>query len=154
MSHLLLFLHITVMFGAVAIGFGPALLLRLAYQRGQLAAVRGIGIASAMVGPVIPIGFVVGGLLGLVTAISFGFNLLAPWLVLAYIGFLIEMVIGFTESRSRGAELGRLLASTPDGPITPELKAYFGDRRANVVLVIEYAVLIALIFDMVAKPLS
>ena len=154
LTSLLLFLHISVMFAAVTVAYGTGLLARLAYMTGQVAAVRGVGMAAARYGPAIPILFVTGGLLGLATALSFGFNLLAPWLVLAYVGWAIAMVLGFTENRTWGLRLGQLLATTPDGPLTPEVAAMFTDRRVVVVTIIDYVVVLAIIFDMVVKPFS
>jgi hypothetical protein len=151
---LLLFLHITVMFAAITVAFGTGLLGRIAFMTGQVAVVRGVGIASARLGPLIPILFITGGLLGLLTAFSFGFDLLKPWLVIAYVLFAIAMYIGIAENRTWGVKLGQLLATTPDGPLTPELSAMFTDRRVVLVTAIDYIVVAALIFDMVVKPFS
>jgi len=53
----------------------------IAERSGQMALVRGVAIASKPIGVAIPIFFISGGLLGLLTAINVGYNLLAPWLV-------------------------------------------------------------------------
>lgn len=151
---LLLFLHITVMFAAVMVAFGSGLVMRVAYMTGQVTAIRGVGMASARLGPLIPILFVSGGLFGLFTAISFGQDLLAPWLVIAYVLWTAAMLIGIVENRPWGERIGKLLAHTPDGPLTPELAAMFTDTRIVAVTLVDYAIVIALIFDMVVKPLS
>lgn len=154
LTPLLLFLHITVMFVAIMVAYGSGLVLRVAYMTGQVAAIRGAGAAAARLGPFIPILFISGGLLGLLTAISFGQDLTAPWLVIAYTLFIVAMGIGIVENRPWGEHLGALLAQTPDGPVTPEVRAMFTSTRVVGVTIIEYAIVIGIIFDMVVKPFS
>lgn len=154
LTPLLIFAHITAMFLAIMVAFGSALVMRVAYMTGQVAAVRGVGMASARLGPLIPVLFIVGGLLGLFTAISFGQDLLAPWLVIAYVLFAVAMVIGIVENAPWARRLGALLAQTPDGPLTPEIRAMFTDTRVVVLTVVDYLVVVAIIFDMVVKPFS
>jgi hypothetical protein len=151
---LLLFLHITVIFSAITVGFGSTTLLRVAYMTGQVAPLRGVGIAVAKLAPIVPILYITGGLLGLLTAIVFGQNLLAPWLVIAYVFFAIAIYIGAVEGRKWGMALGAQLAKTPDGPLTTELSTMFTDRRVVVITVIDYLLPVILIFDMVVKPFS
>ena len=110
---------------------------------------------SARIGPIIPILFISGGLFGLLTAISFGtINLLAPWLVIAYVLFAIAMYIGAVENRKWGLQLGQLLRTAADGPLTPEITAMFTDRRVVALTIVDYAIVVVLIFDMVLKPFS
>jgi len=151
---LLLFLHIAVMFAAITVSLGTNLFFRLAYMTGQVAAVRGVAMIAQRAGPLIPMLFIAGGLLGLLTAISFGFNLLAPWLVIAYVLWVIAMVLGFTGSRAFGPKIGAALAASPDGPITPELRAVVSEQRYRLESIIEYVIIVSVIFDMVVKPFS
>ena len=151
---LLTFLHIAGMFIAVMVAFGSGLVMRFAYMTGQVAAVRGVGMASVRLGRFIPILFIIGGLLGFLTAISSGVDLLAPWLVIAYVLFAIAMLIGIVENAPWGRRMGALLAQTPDGPLTPEIRAMFTDTRVVALTVVDYAVVVLVIFDMVVKPFS
>jgi hypothetical protein len=154
LTPLLIFLHITTMFAAITVGFGSGFLMRIAYMTGQVAAVRGLGMVSARVGPLIPILFITGGIFGLLTAISFGLNLLAPWLVIAYVLFAIAMYIGAVENRKWGEQMGQLLRTAPDGPVTPEIAAMFDDPRVRLLTIVDYAIVVVIIFDMVVKPFS
>lgn len=151
---LLIFLHITVMFAAITVGFGGGLVMRMAYMTGQVAAVRGVGMALARLARWIPILFVSGGLLGLLAGISFGQNLLAPWLIIAYLLFAAAMAIGIVENAPWGRKIGALLATTPDGPLTPEVRAMFTDQRVVTLTIVDYVIVVALLFDMVVKPFS
>jgi hypothetical protein len=151
---LTLWLHITVMFAAITISYGPAFLAALAYRSGRVATVRGVAVAAQPLGPLIPILYVTGGLLGLVTAINFGYNLLAPWLVIAYVLFAMAMITGVTFNRTFGPRLIQATADTPDGPLTPPVLAIFADPRYRFVTTLDNLVLVALLFDMVVKPFS
>lgn len=154
LTPVLIFLHITVMFAAITVGFGGGLVMRVAYMTGQVAAVRGVGMALARLSRWIPILFISGGTLGLLAAISFGQNLLAPWLVIAYVLFATAMVIGVVENAPWGRKLGALLATTPDGPLTPEVRAMFTETRVVALTVVDYLIVVAILFDMVVKPFS
>ena len=154
LTPLLIFLHITVMFAAITVSFGSGLVMRMAYMTGQMAAVRGVGMALARLAPTIPILFIVGGSLGLLAGISFGQNLLAPWLLIAYVLFAGAMLIGMTENRGFAMALGALVARTPDGPLTTEVRAMFSSSRVVALTIVDYLIVVALIFDMVVKPFS
>ena len=154
LTPVLIFLHITVMFAAITVGYGGGLVMRVAYMTGQVVALRGVGMSVARLAPLIGPLFLTGGALGLLAAISFGQNLLAPWLVIAYVLFAAAMGIGITENRSFAMKLGKLLATTPDGPVTPEIRAMFSDARTVWLTVIDYVIVVVILFDMVVKPFS
>ena len=151
---LTLWLHITVMFAAITVSYGPGLLADLAYRSGRVEAVRGVALAGHRLGPIIPVLYVTGGIFGLLTAINFGFNLLAPWLVIAYVLFAIAMVTGIAFNSKFGPRVLAATADVPNGPLPPAVSALFTDPRYRYVLVLDYVVLVALLFDMVVKPFS
>jgi hypothetical protein len=103
---------------------------------------------------IVPVFFVSAGLLGLLTAIVFPYPLTAPWLLISYVLFGIAMFLGAVPGRRWGMELGALLASTPDGPTTPEIRAMFDGQRVVATTIVEITVLVLLVFDMVVKPFS
>jgi hypothetical protein len=148
---LLLFGHITVMIAAVVISYGPALMFQMATRTGQVAPVRALSAATGL-GIWIPILYIAGGLLGLATAINFGYNLLAPWLVIAYVLWLIAMVNGGGIHAPFFRKVAALTITTPDGPITGELAALIADRRERTAAAVDYVVIVAILFDMVVKP--
>jgi hypothetical protein len=154
LGHLFLFLHISLMFVAITISYGPEVVLRIAYMSGQVAPVRGVHGAGERLGPLTPIAFVVAGLFGLLTAINFGFNLLAPWLVIAYLLFAAAMVTGVFGNRVFVNRLGAILATTPDGPLTPEIRDLFSSTGHRALETYDFLWLPVLVFDMVVKPFS
>lgn len=155
LTHLLLFLHITVMFAAITVGFGGGVVMRFAYMTGQVAAIRGVGMSLVRLSRFIPVLFITGGLLGLLTAISWDlYPLTAPWLIIAYVLFAVAMAIGVLENGPWGRRMGALLANTPDGPLTPEIRAMFTDTRVVVLTAVDYVIVALILFDMVVKPFS
>jgi hypothetical protein len=151
---LLLFLHITGMFAAIIASYGPELVLRLAFRSGQVANVRAVAQAADRLNPFVPILYVIGGLFGLFSAIGFGFDLLAPWLVSAYILFAAAMVTGLYGNRTFALNLGTALATTPDGPLTPEIRRLFSSTGHLALEAFDTLWIPVLVFDMVVKPFS
>ena len=151
---LTLWLHISLMFTAITISYGPALLTELAYRSGRVATLRGVALASAPIARLIPVFYITGGLFGLWTAINFGYNLLAPWLLIAYVLFAGAMTTGIGFNSKFGPRLLAATADAPDGPLTPEIVALFTDPRYRLVTTVDLFVVIAFLFDMVVKPFS
>lgn len=144
----LLYLHILVMFTAVAVAAGTGLLIQVAAARGDRQLVAGA--ASLPVPKAAPILYVTGGLFGLATALTFGYNLLSPWLVIAYLLFACLAALGIFYS---GPTFERLHAAAIDGSVD---SATFGSavRRFQVDALLTYAGILLLVADMVFKPLS
>lgn len=154
MPLLLLFLHITIFVVAITISYGPLLLLRLAYRTGEVANLRWLARVHSSLGPLTFVMYVLGGIFGLLTAITLHVDLLAPWLVIAYVGFAIAIITGVTENRTWPIRLAEAVKRTPDGPLTPEIRDMFMNRRTVSVLVVDIVWMPAMIFDMVIKPFS
>ena len=154
MQLLLLFLHITFFVVAITISYGPLLLLRLAYRTGEVGNIRGLALIHSGLGPLTFVLYMLGGIFGLLTAIAFHVDLLAPWLVIAYVGFAIAVLLGVTENRTWPIRLADAVKRTPDGPLSPEIRDLFMNRTTVWVLVIDIVWIPAMIFDMVIKPFS
>jgi len=153
--HLWLFLHIAVIFTAITVGYGVTLLLQIAYMSGQVGIMRGVGYAAGKVGPIVPGIFIAGGLFGLLTAIATGTDLLAPWLLIAYVLFVIAMLIGIFETAPTGRKLGPLLmAADPSQPIPAAVRELFDSPRARWLLWIDVLIPFLFVYDMVVKPFS
>lgn len=118
--HLLLFLHITFFIVAIMISYGPLLLLRLAYQTGKVGNIRGLAVVHSRLGPVTFVMYMLGGIFGGLTAIAFGFDLLAPWLVIAYVAFAIALLLGVTENRTWPLRLAEAVKRTPTDHTRPK----------------------------------
>jgi hypothetical protein len=153
--HLWLFLHIAVIFTAITAGYGITLVMRIAYASGQVGVMRGVGYVAGKIGPVVPALFIAGGVFGLLTAIATGTDLLAPWLLIAYVLFVIAMLIGIFETAPTGRKLGPLLmAADVTQPIPAAVRELFDSPRARWLLVIDVLIPFVFVFDMVVKPFS
>jgi len=150
----LLFLHVALMFAAVAMAAGTLALLALA-SRTQRLAELGPVVAALPIARVTPPLFVLGGLAGLATAVAFGYPLLSPWLVIAYVLFAALFGLGFFENKPFGAKLAVLMKDQPPfGPIEGELRAHFSNPRTVWLVGLDYVLVVLVVFDMVVKPFS
>lgn len=146
LSSALLFLHILTMFTVVVIHSGPQILVLAAARTGQPAAVVGIAGMYARTGRAVPPLGILGLLFGLATALSGGFNLLAPWLLIAYALFGLLVVYGGVKSHPFIVSLGE---SVRDG--RPNHQELLG-RPLTVIVVVDALIYVAIIGDMVLKP--
>lgn len=150
--NILQFLHVLVMFAAVATALIGEVALHLLGRSGN---VEGIRAFMTSLGPLMkatPILFVVGLVFGLAAAIVGGVNLLAPWLVASYVVFAIAMAVGAMLSDPWARGVGQAAeASAADGP-SPELTAALHDRRGVLSTAILMTAITVIVFLMVVKP--
>jgi uncharacterized membrane protein len=148
------FLHIATMFAAVTLLFATDLLFYRAARRGDVEGLRRIGhygqpigtlgVALALTG----IGF------GFVTALVGGFNLLAPWLLIAYALVLALILLGAVVEEPLKARILKAAEASGGGPPSEQLRRLLADRRGEIFNVVSAALYVAVIFVMVVKPLS
>jgi uncharacterized membrane protein len=96
--------------------------------------------------------FGVSGLFGLAAAINGGFGLLAPWLVISYVLFALLTIMGVAVSGPRMARIRRALADAPPGRLTADARALAADPVLRLVHVLDFVLLIGLVYVMVVKP--
>ena len=150
----LVFLHILTMFAVVAFHSGPQILTLAAARTGQETAVGPIARMYGRTGRAVPPLGILGALLGIGAGLTGGFNLLAPWLLIAYVLFAGAMITGIGFNSKFGPRLLAATADAPDGPLTPEIVALFTDPRYRLVTTVDLFIVIAFLFDMVVKPFS
>jgi hypothetical protein len=149
---ILIYLHIFTMFVAVALSFGSVLMLHRVAATGNVAAIRTLFGAATPIARLIPMIFGAGMLFGIIAAIMMGFNLLAPWLLIAYGLSIVSSIIGGAVTGRWAANVTKAAAMTADEAASPELQVLLNDRRASQALWINLAVIALIVFDMVAKP--
>lgn len=149
------FLHISTMIAAVTLALGPSFVFDRVAASGDVIATRAFLSRMAIFDRLIPGLFVTGALFGLLAAATIGFNLLAPWLVIAYTLFVGMLAMhGTVGSRWRMA-LGRTLAAVPAGAATsPDVATVASATVGKVLYWVTAAVTVITVFDMVAKPFS
>lgn len=144
----LLYLHILAMFTAVMVVMGAGVLTLIGARGGNrsvVAAITSLPIPR-VAGPL----YGIGGLFGLATAFVFRYNLLAPWLIIAYVLFVLLTILGIRVS-------GPIFERTHEIASDPGTTSDAFDQAMNrfrvdaVVTLIGIALIIA---DMVFKPFS
>ena len=98
--------------------------------------------------------FFIGLIFGVVSIFAIGFNPFEPWLLIAYALFVIQVLLGtFFVDRWHGRVGAAVMAEDAD-PNSGELGAALNDRAGQRVALLQSALVILFIFDMVVKPFS
>ena len=151
---LLVFLHIAVMFAAVALTYGPETLILMSIRANNAAWLRGITIATEPLARYVPMLFGLAGIFGLLAAIAGSFNLLAPWLVIAYVIFLALSINGAVLTARNLTLMRNGLATVTDGPLPADVAAVANGASFRFAAVLDFTLLLVVVFDMVVKPFS
>src|SRR5215210_3725740 len=150
----LVFLHISFMFIGVTLSYGPPLLFLIALRIGRTENVRSVLVAVRPVIRLIPIVYGLGALFGVLAAVNLGYNLFAPWLLIAYVLFVVLIGIGAGIVGPRLERIGEMVATAPDGPLPAEVRPAATAGGFLWIEVVDFAGLFVIIFDMVLKPFS
>lgn len=142
------------MFTAVAVALGPELLLRSIGRSGDVRAIRTGYTLAHRLGKAIPPLFFAGLILGLLTAWSGGFNFFAPWLLIAYVLFVIATIVGARFTTPHIAQVAAIAGESPDDSPSSELATVLASNRGDALFVIDALLIVAFVFDMVIKPFS
>jgi hypothetical protein len=149
------YLHILAMFFFVAMAISGEIVTRRVATSGDVLAIRTtVSRVKLLVGPVASALMVAGIGFGVIAALTGQINLLAPWLVLAYVAFLGAMAIGFLIT---DPWLGRLETAAEASPVdaaSEELTTVIGDPIARIGTWALMALIATIIFIMVVKPLG
>ena len=148
LSSAFLFMHVLTMFTVVVIHSGPQILTLAAARTGQSGAVVGIASMYARTGRAVPPLGILGLLFGIATGLTGGFNLLAPWLLIAYALFGLLVVYGGVTSHPYIVGLGE--AVHDERPNKEELLG----QRLTAIVAADALIYVLIIADMVLKPFS
>ena len=132
------FLHIGLLFSSFALIWATDLLFFQAARRQDVAGLATIARYGRRLIPIAIAVFFIGIGFGVLTGLVGGFNLLAPWLLLAYGLVVVMMVLGafietpiFERMASRAEEEARLVATepSPEGWAEPSPGRAAGEGR-------------------------
>ncbi len=146
------FLHVAIMFTAVAVTIGPTLVLRRIGRSGDVPAIRRSFALAAPVIRFVPPLYMLGAVLGIVAIFTNGFNPFQPFLLIAYGLFILATVVGVVITDPWFKRVTKLSAESPDAPASPELTAALEDSRINIIDWFDPLIILAFIFDMIVKP--
>ena len=154
LAEYVVFLHIAFMFAGVAVADGVGLLVFRIVASRDVAAIR---TTYRVVGPLtksVPLLFGLGLVFGLIAIFSIGFNPFEPWLIIAYVLFVMQIAISavFVEKWHKRVHT---LAEAPDAdPNSGELATALADKSGRTASLIQIVLIGVFIFDMVVKPFS
>jgi len=106
------------------------------------------------IGPAIPVLFLLGAAFGLVAVFTGAFNPFEPWLLIAYVVFILALVNGGAVMGRWGARVAALAEASPPEAPSGELAAAIDDSGMRAAFWIETLLIVAVVFDMVIKPFS
>jgi prepilin signal peptidase PulO-like enzyme (type II secretory pathway) len=148
------FLHVLTMFAAVAMAYGPTLLMMVAGRRQDVRALRAITatyntLGERVIGPTFGIGI----LFGFAAIVFHGFDPLQGWLVIAYVLVVLALVITFKFTSPWLAKVQAAAEASPDDAPSRELDELLNSPRNRLLLAVDALLIVLLIADMVLKPL-
>ena len=136
------------MFGVITLWVGAWVIWDLVARTGDRSALRRVDHVSQTTGQIGFAFLIIGIVAGFVTAITGGFNLTAPWLLIAYALVLSDLLV----LRWATVHTTRVRAAQNDP--TADLKGIASSARANVTLVVLIGFWLLIIADMILKPFS
>ena len=148
------YLHIVAMFSAVATVIGTEALLHRIAHSGEVRTIRTAFSLARPMNVIAPVLFLVGVAFGLLDAITRGFDLFAPWLLIAYVLFVVMFALGGGVQGRWMERVAAAAATSDEARPSPELQRLIHDRVAAVAMYIGWLLLVGIIFAMVAKPFS
>lgn len=145
------FLHVAMMFGAVAAAVIPEVVLHLVANTRDARAIATMAGIAERIGKLTPIFFVGGAAFGLLAAWAGQIDFTAPWLLATYVLFVAAMATGVLFSDPWVGRLKTAAIASADGP-TPELQAVIDEPRAKIASAWLMFTIVVVIFLMVFKP--
>lgn len=145
------FLHIATMFMAVGVSVGADFVLHWVAASGEVRAIRTAFDRSKNLGKIVPTLYLLGAAFGLLAVYFENLDFLRPWLITAYILFIIGNVLGARSGDWHQHVMKAAMASPDDSP-SAELKALAENKPSEYSMWLFLAVIIAIIFVMVFKP--
>ena len=152
LGSVLVFGHIALMFAGAMISYGPTLMFMLALQSNKVENVRAVGRAVQPIVRFIPVVYVLAAVFGVAAALTIGYNLFAPWLVISYVLYVVLLIVGAAYAGPVTARIGAAVADLPDGPLPEEVRAT--GRSFSWIETLDFVGLLVVIYVMVAKPFS
>jgi hypothetical protein len=145
-----IFLHVLTMFIAVAMAYGPAMMIVVAGD--NVSTLRGVMAANNRLARLVAPVFGVGVALGFVAVFVHNFDPLRPWLLIAYVLVVASLVMTFVFTNPwLGSVTAAVESSSEDAP-SVELQALLNSPRNRALLGLDALIIVALIADMVLKP--
>jgi hypothetical protein len=149
---LLKFLHVLSMFTGVGASTGTILLLRRVARTNNVTAIKTLLGAARSIVAATPILYTVGAIFGLLTVATTPLDFFKPWLLIAYVIFIVLSVVGARMTAPWAARVGKAAAMNQGDAPSAELQAATADTSVDTAFTITIVLLVVIIFDMIIKP--
>ena len=147
-----IYLHIFAMFMGVALSVGSELVLHRVAMTENVTAIRTVFVSAQPIGRAIPMAYGIGFLLGIIAALVVNFNLLAPWLLISYVLFIVSSILGGRVVGGWAEKVQRIATLNQGDTPSAELVAVLHDKSAMQGMLANLIVIAAIIAVMVFKP--
>jgi hypothetical protein len=148
------FLHIAAMFCAVGASIGTDIMAHRVATTGDVRSIRTFFAQARQLVLLMPILFLTGLVLGLLTAWSGALNLFAPWLVIAYVLFALTLALHATIGARWFRRMDELAVASPDDHASAQLLAVARSPSARYLTWYTITMIVFFVFLMVTKPFS
>jgi hypothetical protein len=145
------FLHIALMFTAVAGTVFPEVILHLVADTRETRAIATTAHVAERIGKVLPIFFIGGVVFGLLAAWTGQLNFAAPWLIASYVLVASAFVVGSMFTDPWVGRLRTAAVASGESP-SPELTAVIDEPKAKIASAWLMLSLFVIIGLMVFKP--
>ena len=145
------FLHIAMMFTAVAGAVFPEVVLHLVANTREPRTIATVAHIAERIGKFLPIFFIGGAVFGLLAAWAGKMNFTAPWLLATYVLFISAFVVGILFSDPWVVRLRTAAVAAGDVP-SAELSAVVDEPRPKMASAWLMIVIVVIISLMVFKP--
>lgn len=145
------FLHIAMMFTAVAGAVIPEVVLHVVANTRDTRAIATVAHIAERIGKVLPVFFIGGAIFGLLAAWTGQMDFTAPWLIATYVLFVTAIVAGILFSDPWVARLRSAAVASGDAP-SAELIAVIDEPRAKIASAWLMLTILVIISLMVFKP--
>ena len=140
--------HVISMFGVITLWVGAWVVWDLVARTGDRSALRRVDHVSQTTGQIGFVLLLVGIAAGFATAIVGGFDLTAPWLLIAYALVVFDLIV------LRWASVHVALVRRAQNDEAADLRAIARSARANATLIVLVGLWLLLIADMIVKPFN
>ena len=146
------FLHIITMFVAVASTAIPEVILHQVARTNSVPATRVVADIAARIGKLLPVFFIGGAIFGLIAAATGQIDFFKPWLIAAYVVFVIAMATGATITGPWAGRMAAAAAASSDDAPSAELAGVTHEPRAMMASAVLLGSIVVIVFLMVVKP--
>jgi len=146
------YVHVAAMFFAIALALSTEQVVRRIAASADPRSIETAVTRSESLTKLSDALFGIGIVAGIIAALTGNMNLLAPWLLMAYVAVAAAFAIGMGVMQPWARRLHAAAAASLDGAASPELRSVIDDGRARAGSWALVGLIALLVFLMVVQP--